>query len=75
MLIWDVGCRCPGVTINSPYKLEEKIETNKWLQVVRGNSRQIMPLTLVSNHPFAEEVGSHHIPMLIKVTRDLRRAF
>ncbi len=43
--------------VDSPYLLEEKIETNKWLQVIRGNSRQILPMTWVSNQPMAEEVS------------------
>lgn len=38
--------------------LEEKYETNKWLHVTRGNSRQIMPMILVSNQPFKEEVSA-----------------
>lgn len=45
------------MTLSSPYMLEEKFETNKWLVVMRGNSRQLMPMTLVSNQPFTEEVS------------------
>jgi Plus-3 domain len=56
-----VTCRCPGAAVNSPYMLEEKFETNKWLQVIRGNSRQIMPMIWVSNKPITEEVNCMHI--------------
>eukprot|EP00884_Botryococcus_braunii_P003974 jgi/Botrbrau1/13578/Bobra.0307s0002.2 len=47
--------RCPGANVESPYLLEGKFETNKWLQVVRGNSRQTMPMIWVSNQDMLDE--------------------